>query len=203
MIKKITFLFFSFLFGACSSNYSPKPMSYFYIDIEDHSYYPFSDYPQFEFDISTQAEVREIPLHIPSKSVDKQKETYIAGEKWFNIIYPSLNAQIYCSYIPVTKNNLTKISEESRKFAYLHIAKASAVQEQMFENAGKKVYGLVYEIKGNVASPLQFVVTDSVKSFFRGALYFDNIPNRDSIAPVLEYIYEDIRVLINNFRWKI
>lgn len=203
MIEKITFLFFSFLFGACSSNYSPKPMSYFHIDIKDHSYYTFSEYPQFAFDISTQAEVREISLHIPSESAGKRKKIDIAGEKWFNIIYPSLNAQIYCSYIPVTKSNLAKISEENRKFAYLHIVKADAIREQMFENAGQKVYGLIYEIRGNVASPLQFFITDSVKSFFRGALYFDNIPNQDSIAPVLEYIYEDIRVLIDNFRWKI
>jgi hypothetical protein len=36
----------------------------------------------------------------------------------------------------------------------------------------------------------------------RGALYFDNIPNRDSIAPVLDYIHTDIQHFIENFQWK-
>jgi hypothetical protein len=45
-------------------------------------------------------------------------------------------------------------------------------------------------------------LTDSVRSFVRCALYFDNIPNQDSIAPVLEYINNDIQVLMESFRWK-
>jgi len=49
---------------------------------------------------------------------------------------------------------------------------------------------------------LQFVITDSTKHFIRGALYFDNVPNKDSIAPVADYIRQDMMQLIESFSWK-
>jgi gliding motility-associated lipoprotein GldD len=194
MNRRVAFFLIPVLLGACSSDYSPKPTGYFNIEMEKPVYSTFSDYPQFEFSLSAQVKVPKLP--------SDKSEMNVPGEEWFNLIYPSLNAQIYCSYIPVEKNNLVQISEESRKFVYLHVIKADAIHELSFENPEQKVYGLIYEVKGNVASPLQFVLTDSVNSFFRGALYFNNIPNQDSIAPVLEYIKEDIYVLIDSFRWK-
>jgi gliding motility-associated lipoprotein GldD len=202
MTKEATVLILSVLFGACSSGYSPKPAGYFHIDIPEHDYQTFSAYPRFEFAVSSLAEITEILPSAVLETIPKQGEIIIPGKKWFNIVYPSLNAQIYCSYMSLTKNNLSEASEESRKLVYLHVIKADAIQEKSFENPEQNVYALVYEIKGNVASPTQFVVTDSIKSFFRGALYFNNIPNQDSIAPVLEYINEDIHVLIDSFRWK-
>ena len=49
---------------------------------------------------------------------------------------------------------------------------------------------------------MQFWITDSTTHYVRGALYFNVAPNPDSIAPVDEYIREDIRHLIESFRWK-
>jgi len=181
-----TLILFFLLLNACS-DYSPKPSGHFRIDIPEPSY-QFKQLKNFEFELSNQAQIVNMP----------QNRT---GEI-FNIIYPQLNAQIYCSYIPIQKNNLLQLSEESRDFVYIHATKADAIQEQVFENQEQKVYGIVYDIKGNVASPTQFVLTDSIGSFFRGALYFDNTPNQDSIAPVLEYINNDIQVLIESFQWK-
>jgi gliding motility-associated lipoprotein GldD len=182
-----SFLLFSLLW-ACTPDYSPKPTGYFYIDIAEHKYKTLTDFPKFEFDISTQIKV--------IKTTDTIKE------QWFNLAYPSLNAQIYCSYIPITKNIFEQVSEENRKFVDKQVLKSGSIREQVFENPEQKVYGLVYTIKGNVPSPVQFVLTDSVNSFFRGALYFNDTTNQDSIAPVLEYINEDIQVIIESFRWK-
>jgi gliding motility-associated lipoprotein GldD len=194
-------LLFALYLFSCSSNYSPKPSGYFYIDMEDHDYCLFSDYSSFEFAVSTQVNVKEFSASTTKDFQDKF-EVKNANTELFNLDYPSLNAQIYCSFLPIMFDNFAEITEESRKFAYLHVIKADAIHEQIFENPEQKVYGLIYEIRGNVASPVQFVLTDSVSSFFRGALYFDNTPNQDSIAPVLKYVNEDIRVLINSFRWK-
>jgi gliding motility-associated lipoprotein GldD len=199
--KGVFFAFGFFAFFSCSFHHSPKPAGYYYIELEDPDYRPFSGYSLFEFDISTQVSVREIP-DTAINEFQHRIETKNRKNKWFNLVYPSLNAQIFCSYLPIKSNNFAEITEESRKFAYLHVIKADAIHEQIFANPEQKVYGLLYEIKGNVASPIQFVLTDSVSSFFRGALYFDNIPNQDSIAPVLKYISEDIRVLMDSFRWK-
>ncbi|MCL1937509.1 MAG: gliding motility lipoprotein GldD [Candidatus Azobacteroides sp.] len=174
-------------FAACSG-YSPKPLAYFRIDIPEPEYQEVDSFHHFAFELSNQALITQAA---PAKE----------GE-FFNISYPRLNATIYCSFIPLKKDNLAQLSEESRKFVYLHTIKADDIQNQFFEYAEQNVYGLVYRIEGNVASPIQFVLTDSIRSFFRGALYFDNPPNQDSIAPVLEYINNDIQVLIESFRWK-
>jgi len=72
----------------------------------------------------------------------------------------------------------------------------------IFENPEKKVYGILYDLTGNTASSVQFVLTDSTKHFFRGALYFENVPNKDSIAPMSAYIREDVIRLMESFEWK-
>jgi gliding motility-associated lipoprotein GldD len=175
------------LFVACSEP-SPKPSGYFRIDIPRADYRMEDGFKNFTFALSDQATIVEMP----------QNEI----GNFFNIVYNRFQAEIYCSYIPIKKEKLAQHSEESRKFVYLHAIKAEAIQEQFFENPLQKVYGTVYHLKGNVASPTQFVITDSVSAFFRGALYFDNRPNYDSIAPVLEYFNNDIQTIIESFRWK-
>ena len=64
------------------------------------------------------------------------------------------------------------------------------------------VYGSLFMLDGESASPLQFMLTDSVSRFFRGALYYDCIPNADSLAPVTRYLKQDIVELIQSFKWK-
>jgi len=46
------------------------------------------------------------------------------------------------------------------------------------------------------------VLTDSTRNFFRGALYFNNVPNKDSIAPMENYIREDVIRIMESFEWK-
>ena len=61
---------------------------------------------------------------------------------------------------------------------------------------------MVYDIEGNAASSIQFFLTDSTKHFIRGALYFNAVPNTDSISPVVDYIRKDIYRMIETFEWK-
>ncbi|HEX2934063.1 MAG TPA: hypothetical protein VHO72_01805, partial [Bacteroidales bacterium] len=61
---------------------------------------------------------------------------------------------------------------------------------------------LVYDIKGNTASSVQFYVTDSTRHFIRGALYFEAQPNKDSLAPVIDFFRKDIIHLIETLKWK-
>jgi gliding motility-associated lipoprotein GldD len=79
--------------------------------------------------------------------------------------------------------------------------KANAITKEPFSNPEKRVYGTLYHLEGNVASPLQFMLTDSSSHFFRASLLFNTVPNQDSIAPVLIYIKEDVMRLIESFEW--
>jgi len=70
------------------------------------------------------------------------------------------------------------------------------------ENRQKSVYGILYNIRGNAASSIQFFVTDSVSNYLRGALYFSAQPQKDSLAPVIEFFREDVIHLIETLEWK-
>jgi len=188
--KFLCFLLIAPLSVSCSSDYSPKPKGYFRIDLPEPVYHDLLRFPDFTCSISDQVRVDEV-----NDTVNKNK---IA----FNLIYPRYRAQIYCTCFRINAPDFSVFSEESRRMAYFQEQKAKGIKETAYDHPEQKVYGLVYEIDGNAASPIQFVITDSTKSFFRGALYFDTSLNRDSIAPVLAYINKDIHVMMESFQWK-
>jgi gliding motility-associated lipoprotein GldD len=83
-----------------------------------------------------------------------------------------------------------------------HISKADAISEKYFIDEENKVYGILYDLKGNTATAVQFYMTDSTKHFLRGSLYFSSEPDADSLEPVIGYFREDIIHLIETLRWK-
>lgn len=185
---KYFFFLLIFVLSACGKSYTPKPYGYFRVDLPEYSYNNFNSVnAPYTFDISTFAAVT----------------THNEAEKkfWIDIVYPELNATIYCSYFNINRN-LQQLSEDSRRFVYDHSIKADGISERVYTNADEKVYGILYELKGNTASTAQFILTDSVKHFLRGALYFENVPNKDSIAPMAEFVKKDIERMMESFRWK-
>ena len=64
------------------------------------------------------------------------------------------------------------------------------------------VSGIAFDIDGPSASPFQFFLTDSLHHFVRGALYFNTEVRADSIAPIVEFVEEDLLYLIETFEWQ-
>ncbi len=122
------------------------------------------------------------------------------GEYFCDVKYPSLNAQLYCTWHSIRPDRFPLMAEESHKLAYQHSAVATAIREKAYSNDSVRVYGILYEIEGNVATPLQIALTDSNTYFFNASLYFDMTPNTDSIAPLLDYIRKDVVQLMESFR---
>jgi len=138
----------------------------------------------------------EIPVY--SKIVPDNER--LAEPYWVNLKFPQYKAEVHLSYKKVD-NNLLKLTEDSRALAYKHSIKADAINERVFINHEKKVYGTIYLIDGNAASPLQFFLTDSTRNFLRGALYISEIPNIDSIRPVIQFLIPDVIHLIETTEW--
>jgi len=176
-----------FAFSSCK-DYTPKPQGYPYFDLTKPDYSLLNRFAAFSFLLPEQSEILN--------------ERNFQGNQQFDIYYPKWNASIHCDYFPISSTNFSEIDEESRNFTYFHIRKAHQYKESRFENFSQNVYGLIYTMNGEVVSPIQFILTDSTKSYFRGALHFDYIPNRDSIAPVIDYIGKDIQTIVESFRWK-
>ena len=167
---------------------APKPRSYFRITFPEKKYVKYDSACPFTF---------EMPVY---SKIDKNKN-YNAEPCWMNLNFPTFNGTLHLSYKPVT-GNIKEYLEDTYTLAAKHQIKASGIEEQLISKGSDKVYGLIYEIKGNAASSIQFFLTDSTRHFIRGALYFNAVPNTDSIAPVLEFIKKDIYQMIATFKWK-
>jgi len=173
---------------SCSKTSIPRPYGYFRVDLPVHTYRTIDTLNlPYRFDMPKNA-----------KLIYRQAKDEMF---WIDLYYPKLNASIYCSYKPV-KGNLIDLLEDTRKIAYKHSVRADGISEKVFEHPDKKVHGILYDLKGNTASSLQFILTDSTRNFFRGALYFNNVPNKDSIAPMSNYIREDVIRIMESFEWK-
>ncbi|MGQ8337692.1 gliding motility lipoprotein GldD [Sunxiuqinia sp. A32] len=187
MKKIVPVLVIAFLIAACQKEYIPKPRGYFRIEFPEKKYQSINEKLPYQFNI---------PVYSTLVNDDEPgSEMY-----WRNIMIPSNNAEIHISYKKVD-SNLSTYTEESRSLAYQHSIKADAIDEQVFVNPIDKVFGTIYFIDGNAASPIQFYLTDSVNHFLRGALYINEIPNIDSIRPVINFLRPDIIHLIETTRW--
>jgi gliding motility-associated lipoprotein GldD len=190
----IAMLFFSACGG--NSDYSPKPRGYFRIEFPKKEYKEFvSNYP-FTFQYPVYAVIEK----------DTQTRTgpkLINMNHLLNMQFPQFNGTLHLSYETITsKDVFRQLTEDARKFAFKNTVKATGIDQGNISVPGHKVYGLYYTIGGNSASSVQFFLTDSVKNYMRGALYFNNEPRLDSIQPVLNFVKQDINVMIKSFKWK-
>lgn len=187
LILSIIIVLFAILIS-CNNQYTPKPRAYYRIAFPEHEYEDLNrDFP-YSFEKATYSNVVE----------DKAPN---AEPFWINLEYPNYKGKIHISYKNIN-HNLAQILEDNRKLAYKHSIKADAIGEKLFISPEKKVYGILYDIKGDAASSVQFFLTDSVKNFVRGSLYFNTVPNKDSLAPVINFVREDIIHLMETFKWK-
>ena len=186
----LVLLFFSILLfaGGCRKTYTPRPRGYFRIAFPEKSYKPLSMVLPYTF---------EIPVYSMLG-----RDSFNLGEpNWITIDIPANHAQIHISYKEID-NNLGTYIEQSRNLVFEHTQKASAIDEQIFEVPSKRVFGTAYTIKGNAASPMQFYLTDSIKHFLRGSLYIKEIPNIDSLQPVITFLSQDVLRIIETTEWK-
>ena len=93
--------------------------------------------------------------------------------------------------------------DDSHDIANRHQIKATGLNEVAIYRDSSKVYGLLFDIAGNTASSLQFYLTDSTTHFLRGSLYFNSVPNIDSLQVVIDFLKLDVLHLINTTKWKI
>lgn len=174
---------------SCKQDYVPKPRGFFRIEFPKKTYHQlYSEAFPYRFEIPDYSQI--VPDNEPG-----------AEPFWVNLMIPAHKAELHISYKKI-ENNLAKLTEDSRALAYKHSIKADAINERIFVNPAKKVFGTIYQIDGNAASPLQFFLTDSTHNFLRGALYIREVPNIDSIRPVIDFLTPDVIHLIETTEWK-
>jgi gliding motility-associated lipoprotein GldD len=186
--QHILAILFLLLIIGCSDTPTPKPRAYFRTDFPEKEYQSFNspDFP-YRFMFPVYGEVK--------KDNSRGAEPF-----WVNVDFPPYKARIHISYKSAV-GRLDSLIEDSRYLAFKHALKADAISEQLYSNDETKVYGILYNMKGNTASSWQFFVTDSSKHFLRGALYFSVSPNKDSLAPSVDFFGKDLVKLMETVEW--
>ncbi|MEC7646238.1 MAG: gliding motility lipoprotein GldD [Bacteroidota bacterium] len=181
---RISIVVVLFFFGvACSDNYTPKPRAFFKFDLPAKEYNKIVVECNFSF---------EKPIYSILKKINQ--------DCFYNLNFFDYNGILHITYLPL-KDNLLEHIEESRTLAYKHDIMANAISESVYINDEYKVYGLLYDYEGSTATATQFYLTDSINHFFRAALYF-NTEVTDSLLPINNFIKDDIKHIIETFKWE-
>ncbi len=199
------------LLACCNSAYSPKPRGYFKIGFPERAYRKFNN-PEFPYSF-------EYPVYAAVIRDTTFFEEKPENPFWLNIDFPSFNGKIYISYNiiggkakfkvkrkegyvdSVGVNTFERLIKGSYELTFKHSYKASSIEDSVFRTRNG-IEGIYFRLGGNTATSNQFLLTDSVKHFLRGALYFDATPNEDSLGIVNEFLQQDMNHLINTFQWK-
>lgn len=179
-----------FMLSGCDDEedyYSPKPRGYFRIDFPEKKYKLYDSICPYSFEIPTYSKIN--------------KASNVTNPCSFNLEFAKYRATLYLGYLPVN-NNISSYLEDAHSFANKHQVKATGLDEIAILRDSVKVYGLLFDISGNTASSVQFYLTDSTKHFLRGSLYFNSVPNSDSLKIIIDFLKKDILHLINTTRWK-
>ena len=182
--KFLLFLIGSFLFVSCNKSYKPKPRGY------NHINFPITSYKKI---------IIQNKYSFEKNRIAKQNENDSLG--WLNLIYKKYGAQVLITYKPINNSSeLSNYINESYKLISQHNKKASSIKETFIKTRSGKD-AIIIELTGDVPTQFQFITTDSVNHFLRGALYFETSTKNDSLAPIIEYIKKDMIHILNTLNW--
>jgi gliding motility-associated lipoprotein GldD len=149
----------------------------------------------------------------PTASASKPVSSSANDAQWMNLTYPALGAQWHLSYHPIEgvryedgrqverRDALAVLMAETQRMTFKHTLKATAIEEEIISYPEHQVYGTLYVVGGDAASQTQFYVTDSIRHYLRGSLYFGVSPNSDSLEPYSAYLLKDMRRILATLRW--
>ena len=189
-MRNYIFIIFIVFFG-CENYFLPKQSAYLRLDYPKPEYKLIDD-KDFPFFFETNTILSEISdIDINLESID------------FIINYNQLNAQINFQYKNVNSSEkLNAYILDLKRTIETHSMMANSVKIKDYSLKEKNIFGRVFELSGDVASPYQFYLTDSTNNIISGLVYFNIKPNYDSILPAINYIENDIIHLIESFDWK-
>lgn len=169
---------------------TPKPRGYFRIALPEKTYSTYSEDCPFSFELPQYAKM----YHSAAPKADPC---------WRDLYFGPFKATLYLSYIDITNDTMIAgLINQNWELFEAHRQMAAGMRDSIITRPDAHVYGSVVSISGNAATPLQFYLTDSTKHFIRGSLYFYAEPNKDSIAPVLDYLKKDVYHIAETLQWK-
>jgi gliding motility-associated lipoprotein GldD len=173
---------------------TPKPRMY------PRVIYPEQTYNKFLLDVCNFT--FEKPAYAKVKTGIKFFNETSSHPCWFDLELEEFQGAIHFSYNPIEDSkSLDKFVSDAFRIVEQHNTKAEYREEVLIENPNG-VNGLLFNLEGPVASPINFFLTDTTNHFVRASLYFNSSVDPDSIAPVLDFVSKDIQKILETFEWK-
>ncbi len=178
-----------FMFVGCKEEANiPKPPTYLRLELPDHAYKVYRDDCPYSFDIADLYKVNQAPVDQEGNACHKRIEL------------GTLNGTAYLRYWKITKPLAFYINNANDEIDR-HKLKATNIIDKQIIRPEDNVYGTFFELQGNVATPYQFYLTDSVENFIYCEVLFNSTPNYDSLVPTLDYLEQDLMRLVETLEW--
>lgn len=186
----VVVLSFLLVSTACDRTYVPKPKVFNKIDLPEPAYRALPDSLPYQFEYSQHAKIL-------------RDSSWISERYWIDLYYPEFQANIQITYKPVDgdREKLREYLDDAYILTAKHQVRAQGITDNLLvTESGKRV--LFASLSGEVPSQFQFVTTDSTSHFLRGALYFRTATANDSLAPIIEYLQNDMLKMATTLEWK-
>lgn len=172
----------------------PKPRMYPRVELPERSYETLNlDYCSFTFEKPSYVSVEKDKQYFDEKPLD---------QCWFDLFYKNFDARIHFSYYPIdSKDRFLELKNDAFTLSQKHNIVANYIDEIPI-NKNESVKGFLFDLEGEVASPVQFYLTDETTNFLRGSLYFNTKSRPDSLAPMVDFIKYDVLKMVESFEWK-
>ncbi len=197
--------------ASCNSDYTSKKDGYFKIDFPERKYQKFEKAGvPYSFEYPVYASIVQDSTYFDSNP---------ENDYWYNVDFPTFGGRIFLSYKEIggralykakqpdgtykdsfAVNVFDKMVNDAFKLTYKNDFVASDIDQKKISTPNG-IHGIFFSLGGNVATAKQFFLSDTVKNFIRGALYFEVTPKADSLKPVQDFIQVDMDHLINTFKW--
>jgi len=165
----------------------PKPPAYLRSELPDHSYTSYLDSCNYSFQLSELYSVEKAPG-------DENSDCHR------RIDLGPMNGTIYFRYWDMNESLAYYINNANDEVDF-HKTKASNIVDKTVLRPNDRVFGTLFRLEGDVATPFQFYLTDSTDHFVYAEVLFNFAPNYDSLLPTLDYLQVDIEKMMETFQW--
>lgn len=176
------------LLTACEEDVPiPKPPSYLRTELPDHKYNRYVDSCNYQFDLPEIYTVEKAPGDTNS---DCHRRIQLGP----------MNGTMYFRYWDMNEPLSYYINNANDEVDF-HKTKATNIVDLTIMRPEDRVFGTLFRLEGDVATPFQFYMTDSTDRFVYAEVLFNFAPNYDSLRPTLDYLQQDLEQLMETFQW--
>lgn len=168
--------------------FTPKPPTYLRLELPEAKYQLYTDECGYGFKMNENYTVEKAPSQNESSNCHRR------------IQLGALNGTIFFRYIDMTEPVAYYINNSIDEVE-VHQVKATNIKDKQIIRTEDRVFGTIFELEGDVATPFQFYLTDSTDRFVYAEILFNSRPNYDSLKPTLDYLTKDLDTLLQTFQW--